>query len=30
VARLRALGLALMPSLAGLIGMLAMALARRG
>jgi hypothetical protein len=30
VARLRALGLALMPSLAGLIGMLAMSLARRG
>jgi hypothetical protein len=30
VARLRALGLALMPSLAGLIGMLALALARRG
>jgi hypothetical protein len=29
VARLRALGLALMPSLAGLIGMLALALARR-
>jgi len=30
VARLRALGLALMPSLAGLIGMLALALVRRG
>ena len=30
VARLRALGLALMPSLAGLIGMLAMSLTRRG
>ena len=30
IARLRALGLALMPSLAGLIGMLAMALTRRG
>lgn len=30
VARLRALGLALMPSLAGLIGMLALSLARRG
>ena len=30
IARLRALGLALAPSLAGLIGMLAMALARRG
>ncbi len=30
IARLRALGLALMPSLAGLIGMLALALTRRG
>ena len=30
VARLRALGLALTPSLAGLIGMLALALLRRG
>jgi hypothetical protein len=30
IARLRALGLALMPSLAGLIGMLAMSLTRRG
>jgi hypothetical protein len=30
IAKLRALGLALMPSLAGLIGMLALALYRRG